>query len=182
MVPRFQISKKKKLEIFFQNFSRFWNFGALFKVKQLFFKQTSLKNTLLEFAHIHSTYSPDLSRLYPMLGIDVQFWWHILKKSTVCGSARALLIKMFRYNDTVRISPLTVTLFQYPSTVTASGEACINISKMKHHFHQIVFKHELAYLLKNFINVFSYRLKLFQTLSQIATWKCYDILSGPKLR
>ena len=31
------------------------------------------------------------------------------------------------YSDTVRSAPLTVTLFQCSSTVTVSGEACINM-------------------------------------------------------
>ena len=34
---------------------------------------------------------------------------------------------MFGYSDTVRSSPLTVTLFQCPSTVTVSGEACTEL-------------------------------------------------------
>ena len=38
---------------------------------------TFLKNAQLELAHIRSRYSPDLSRLYPALGIDVQFRRHI---------------------------------------------------------------------------------------------------------
>ena len=33
-----------------------------------------------------------------------------------------------KYSDTVKSSPLTVTLFQCPSTVAVSGEACTVIS------------------------------------------------------
>ena len=46
---------------------------------------TFLKNPSLEFAHIRSTYSPDLSWLYPALGIDVQFRRHISWKKIRCA-------------------------------------------------------------------------------------------------
>ena len=79
--------QEKNVEIFFQNVSRFWNFGALFIVKQHFFKQTFLQKGSLELAHIRSGYSPDLSWLYPALGIDVQFQRHISWKTVRCVSA-----------------------------------------------------------------------------------------------
>ena len=106
-------------ELFFLIFSRFWNFGALFIVKQHFLKQSFLKKGSLEFAHICSTCGQDLSRASRALGIDVQFRWHIkcvskvlghslkarsahicprtfethfiFKKSTVCGGRRYLM-------------------------------------------------------------------------------------------
>ena len=38
-------------------------------------------------------------------------------------------IQMFGYSDTARSSPLTVTLFCSPNTVTGSGEECSNDGK-----------------------------------------------------
>ena len=73
MVPRFQKWKKKKFVNFFQIFSRFWNFGALFIVKQWFLKQTFLKKGSLEFAHIRSTCGSDLPRARHALRFDAQF-------------------------------------------------------------------------------------------------------------
>ena len=56
--------EEKKIPNFFQIFSRFWNFRALFIVKQRFLKWTFLKKGWLGFAHIRSTCGPDLPRAF----------------------------------------------------------------------------------------------------------------------
>ena len=87
MVPRFQNWKKKYFEIFFQIFSRFWNFGALFIVKQRFLKQTFLKKGWLGFAHIRSTCGPDLPRARHALRFDAPFCQGLPRKKVWCVGA-----------------------------------------------------------------------------------------------
>ena len=82
MVPRFQNWKKKYFEIFFQIFSRFWNFGVLFIVKQRFLKQTFLIKGWLEVAHICYTRpspSPPCTQIWCLILSRVTSG-----KSTVC--------------------------------------------------------------------------------------------------
>ena len=87
MVPRFQKCKKFFFQIFnfFSNFSRFWNFRALFIVKQRFLKWTFLKKGWLGFAHIRSTCGPDLPLARHALRFDAYFCHRVTsEKSTVC--------------------------------------------------------------------------------------------------
>ena len=87
MVPRFQNWKKKYFEIFFQIFSRFWNFGALFIVKQRFLKQIFLKKGWLGFAHIRSTCGPDLPRAATHSDLMTHFVEGLPRKKVRCVSA-----------------------------------------------------------------------------------------------
>ena len=87
MVPRFQKWTKKYFEKNFQNFSRFWNFGALFIVKQRFLKQTFLKRGSLEFAHICSTCGPHLPRAGHALRFDAYFCQGLPRKKVRCAYA-----------------------------------------------------------------------------------------------
>ena len=73
-------------EKFFCNFfSRFWNFGAFFIVKQRFLQQTFLKRGWLGFAHIHSTGAPDLPRASRALRMDAHFRQGLPWKKVQCA-------------------------------------------------------------------------------------------------
>ena len=85
MVPRFQKWKKKSFVNFFQIFSRFWNFGAFFIVKQRFLEQTFLKSGWLEIAHIRSTCGPDLPRASRELRMDAHFRQGLPRKKVRCA-------------------------------------------------------------------------------------------------
>ena len=87
MVPRFQKCKKKNVEIFLQNVSRFWDFGALFIVKQRFLNLTFLKKGWLGFTHIRSTCGPDLPRARHTLRVDAPFRQGLPQKKVRCASA-----------------------------------------------------------------------------------------------
>ena len=70
---------------FFQFFSRFWNFGAFFIVKQRFLEQTFLKSGWLEIAHIRSTCGPDLPRASRALRMDAHFRQGLPRKKVRCA-------------------------------------------------------------------------------------------------
>ena len=85
MVPRFQNWKNKNCVNFSQIFSRFWNFGAFFIVKQRFLEQTFLKRGWLGFAHIRSTCGPDLPRARHALRFDAYFRQGLPRRKVRCA-------------------------------------------------------------------------------------------------